>query len=90
MYDQFGFFSNLWLFLTGVNLSIGEIWEVMDVIRTINSVLIIQGREKNAMLYRSPASIALNYPLALMKSEQTTTATILIWDSTRRGKSTIE
>jgi anaerobic magnesium-protoporphyrin IX monomethyl ester cyclase len=62
MYDEFGFFRNLYLFKTGVRLSPGEIWEVMNTIATCHSLVVLFGRDKMTMNYRPPAAIELYYP----------------------------
>jgi anaerobic magnesium-protoporphyrin IX monomethyl ester cyclase len=62
MYDEFGFFRNLYLFKTGVRLSPGEIWEVMNTIATCHSLIVLFGRDKMTMNYRPPAAIELYYP----------------------------
>jgi radical SAM superfamily enzyme YgiQ (UPF0313 family) len=78
MYDDFGFFRNLYLFRTGVQLSPEEIWEVMDVIRTIHSLIVLFGRNKSSMLYRSPGPIDAHYPLPIMESKREGVANLLI------------
>jgi radical SAM superfamily enzyme YgiQ (UPF0313 family) len=62
MYDEFGFFRDLYLFWTGVRLSPDEIWEVMDVIYTTHSLIVLSGRSKEALTYRPPTAIEINYP----------------------------
>jgi anaerobic magnesium-protoporphyrin IX monomethyl ester cyclase len=85
MYDEFGFFRNLYLFKSGVHLSPEEIWEVMDIIYTTHSLIALTGRAKEAMLYRPPAPIELNYPREAISSLEGS-ARPLIWAPEVREK----
>ncbi|TQV78575.1 B12-binding domain-containing radical SAM protein [Denitrobaculum tricleocarpae] len=64
MYNEFGFFRNLYLFSTGNRLEVDEVWEVMDVIDTLTSVLVLRGHDRTAIRARPPAPIEINFPRA--------------------------
>lgn len=85
MYDDSGFFRNLYLFKSGVHLSPREIWEVIDVIYTIHSLIALTGRAKETMIYRPPAPIELNYPRQALNNFLEGSAGLLTWSQTQRG-----
>lgn len=78
MYDEFGFFRNLYLFKSGVHLYPKEIWEVMDIIYTTHSLVVLSGRPKEAMAYRPPTPIEINYPRETFDAREGS-ASSLIW-----------
>ncbi len=89
MYDDFGFFRNLYLFTSGVQLSPEEIWEVMDVIYTTHSLLVLSGRPKGTMAYRPPAPIELNFPRSLYEGQEkkgVAPGAQLVWTQSMRQK----
>lgn len=83
MYDEFGFFRNLYLFRTGVKLSPEDIWEVMDAIRTAHSLLCFAGRHKDSMRYRDPAPVGRNFPPVSLRLGESSSES-LIWDREAR------
>ncbi len=83
MYDEFGFFRNLYLFRTAVNLTPEEIWEVMDVIYTSHSLIVMSGRPHEALHYRPPAPIEINYPPERLAATEGS-ANPLIWTRDKR------
>lgn len=84
MYDEFGFFRNLYLFRTGVHLSVEEIQDVIDAISTAHSLIVLSGRAKGSMAYRLPAPIQLYYPSAALKDRSASSK--LIWEPRAREK----
>lgn len=62
MYNEFGFFRNLYLFTTGNQLSPDEVWEVVDVIETLRSLFLLNGHDQAAIRTRPPAPIEINFP----------------------------
>lgn len=62
MYNEFGFFRNLYLFNTGNRLTPDEIWEVMDVIETLASLFVLNGCDRAAIRAKAPAPIEINFP----------------------------
>lgn len=62
MYDDFGFFSNYYLFTSGVRLSPRDVWDVMDAIATTHSLIVLAGRRRGTLSYREPAAVELNFP----------------------------
>lgn len=83
MYDEFGFFRNLYLFRTGVHLSIEEIRDVVDAICTAHSLVVLAGRSKGSMAYRLPAPIQICYSPAALKDRSASSK--LIWSSLVRN-----
>lgn len=77
MYDEFGFFRNLYLFKTGVKLSLEEIQEAVDAICTAHSLIVLSGRSKGSMAYRLPAPIQIYYPPAALQERSASSK--LIW-----------
>jgi anaerobic magnesium-protoporphyrin IX monomethyl ester cyclase len=77
MYDEFGFFRNLYLFRTGVHLTIEEIQDAIDAISTAHSLIVLAGRSKGSMAYRLPAQIQLYYSPAALKDRSASSK--LIW-----------
>ncbi|MEP0337932.1 MAG: radical SAM protein [Alphaproteobacteria bacterium] len=54
MYDDFGFFSNKHLFRAGVPLTLGEIKELSDVIRQLNTALLVTSGRDDIIQFASP------------------------------------
>ncbi len=79
MYNEFGFFRNLHLFRSGVRLSPAEVWEVMDLIQTMHSLVVLAGRPRSTMVYRPPAPIELHFPRITLKA-RTGSSTPLVWN----------
>jgi radical SAM superfamily enzyme YgiQ (UPF0313 family) len=77
MYDEFGFFRNLYLFRTGVHLPIEEIQDVIDAICTVHSLMVLSGRSKGSMAYRLPAPIQIYYSPAALQERSASNK--LIW-----------
>lgn len=68
MYDDFGFFRNLYLFRTGCRLTPREIWEVSDVAKQLHAVSRITGPTKTEIEYHVPPSIASRFPRDFLES----------------------
>jgi anaerobic magnesium-protoporphyrin IX monomethyl ester cyclase len=77
MYDEFGFFRNLYLFRTGVHLPIEEIQDVIDAICTVHSLMVLSRRSKGSMAYRLPAPIQIYYSPAALQERSASNK--LIW-----------
>jgi radical SAM superfamily enzyme YgiQ (UPF0313 family) len=88
MYDEFGFFRNLYLFRTGVHLPIEEIQDAIDAISTAHSLIVLSGRTKGSMAYRLPAPIQLYYPPAALKDRSASRK--LIWSPQVREKEVVK
>lgn len=61
-YDDFGFFKNLYLFRTGVNLTPDEIYEVSDMVSPVVAMSSIHKQEKRMVEYAFPEPISMFYP----------------------------
>ncbi len=62
MYDDFGFFRNLYLFRTGCQLTPEEIWEVSEMAMQLNMVSRIVGEEGTEIEYHYPAAVVTSFP----------------------------
>ena len=78
MYDEFGFFRNLYLFKTGVGLAAEEMWDIMDIISTTKGLLRVAREHEHAIQSSSPTPMALNFPLPALGAQEDS-ATPLVW-----------
>jgi radical SAM superfamily enzyme YgiQ (UPF0313 family) len=62
MYDDFGFFRNLYLFRTGCELTPQEIWEVSEMALQLHAVSRIAGNDGPEIEYHVPPPIATSFP----------------------------
>jgi radical SAM superfamily enzyme YgiQ (UPF0313 family) len=62
MYDDYGFFRDLYLFRTGVKLSPGEIWHISSLAHALKRVSQVQTPEKNKVQFGLPWPIAKYFP----------------------------
>jgi anaerobic magnesium-protoporphyrin IX monomethyl ester cyclase len=70
MYDEFGFFRNLYLFRSGVKLTPNEIYEIADIVGQLRGLSFM--RDRRSMIEHSmPAPIATAFPRDLL-DERTT------------------
>ena len=68
-YDNFGFFKNLYLFRSGVNLTLDEIHEVSDIVTPLMIMSNIHSPEKRMLEYAYPEPISLFYPRMAHENE---------------------
>jgi anaerobic magnesium-protoporphyrin IX monomethyl ester cyclase len=61
-YDDYGFFRNLYLFRTGVQLTPDEIFEISEIMSAITKLSQIHTPEKRMVEYSNPEPISTYYP----------------------------
>lgn len=66
MYNEFGFFRNLYLFRTGVKLTPAEIWEISGMITALQNMASVRYPDKTMVEYGHPEPISLYYPEEVM------------------------
>lgn len=64
MYDDYGFFRNLYLFRSGVRLEPREIWELSEILDKLSFVARVPYRTEHMIEYAIPDPIACYFPLA--------------------------
>ena len=69
MYDEFGFFRNLYLFRTGVKLSPKEIYEITDLIEPVIKFTRLAYPEKSMVDYAFPEPIGVHFPRRTLSSD---------------------
>ena len=62
MYDNFGYFRNLYLFRSANNLKPSEIWEISRLIQTLKVLSSLAYPKKQMIEHSLPLSIYENYP----------------------------
>jgi radical SAM superfamily enzyme YgiQ (UPF0313 family) len=66
MYDNYGFFRDLYLFRTGVQLTPAEIWNISHVVSGLQSLAKFRYPEKVMVEYGHPEPIGLFFPEDIM------------------------
>ena len=69
MYNDYGFFRDLYLFRTGVKLSPKEIWEISSSVTALQTLAEMRNPEKVMVEYGHPEPIGLYYPEAIMAQQ---------------------
>ncbi|MFF0343418.1 B12-binding domain-containing radical SAM protein [Kribbella sp. NPDC004875] len=67
MYDEFGFFRNLYLFRSGVRLTPEEIWDVSRQVRALMYLSRARNPERVMIEYGHPEPISLYFPEDLVR-----------------------
>lgn len=67
MYDNYGFFRDLYLFRSAVKLSPQEIWDLSYSVTALQNLARLRNPEKSMIEYGHPQPIGLYYPEAIMK-----------------------
>ena len=67
MYNNYGFFRDLYLFRSAVKLSPEEIWDLSYSVTALQNLATLRNPEKSMIEYGHPPSIGLHYPEAVMK-----------------------
>jgi radical SAM superfamily enzyme YgiQ (UPF0313 family) len=70
MYNDYGFFRDLYLFRTGVKLSPGEIWHISNLAHALMRVSQVQTPEKNKVEFGLPWVIGKYFPEELRRDLQ--------------------
>jgi anaerobic magnesium-protoporphyrin IX monomethyl ester cyclase len=66
MYNNYGFFRDLYLFRSGVKLSPAEIWEISGMVTVLQSMARMQYPDRSMVEYGHPEPIGLYYPREVM------------------------
>jgi len=66
MYNNYGFFRDLYLFRSGVRLTPEEIWQVSNTVTTLQKMAKMQYPDRTMVEYGHPEPIGLYYPLEVM------------------------
>jgi anaerobic magnesium-protoporphyrin IX monomethyl ester cyclase len=66
MYNNYGFFRDLYLFRSGVKLSPEEIWEISGMVTALQSLARMQYPDRTMVEYGHPEPIGLYYPQEVM------------------------
>ncbi len=67
MYDDYGFFRNLYLFRSGVKLSPSDIWDLSYSVTALQRLAEFRNPEKIMVEYGHPEPISLYFPEEVMK-----------------------
>lgn len=70
MYNNFGFFRDLYLFRVGVKLSPAEIWEISTMVSGLQMIAKLQYGERPMVEYGHPEPIGLFYPKEVMNASR--------------------
>ena len=62
MYDDYGFFRDLYLFRTSCRLSPREIYEIADIADQLRWLSELKGRKRPSIVHHFPSPIAHNFP----------------------------
>jgi radical SAM superfamily enzyme YgiQ (UPF0313 family) len=76
MYNEFGFFRNLYLFSTGVHLSPRDIWEVGEVVDELKLVARLRDPDRRMIEFSFPLPIYQNFPRELCDDQNTGLASL--------------
>lgn len=68
MYDKYGFFKNLYLFRTGVNLMPTEIWEINDMVKQLSWLASLRYKQK-MIFHAMPPQISEQFPRNILGDE---------------------
>ncbi|GEM_PF-1600358 len=71
MYDNYGFFRDLYLFRTGVNLTPQEIWELVDMMAQLKLVADYYYPHQEVIRYGVPQPIITYFPRDFLSEEDT-------------------
>jgi anaerobic magnesium-protoporphyrin IX monomethyl ester cyclase len=66
MYNNYGFFRDLYLFRSGVRLTPDEIWQVSNTVATLQKMAKMQYPDRTMVEYGHPEPIGLYYPQEVM------------------------
>jgi anaerobic magnesium-protoporphyrin IX monomethyl ester cyclase len=66
MYNNYGFFRDLYLFRSGVRLSLQEVWEISDMVTALQRLARMRYPDRTMVEYGHPEPIGLYYPQELM------------------------
>lgn len=66
MYNEYGFFRNLYLFRSGVKLTPTEVWEISGLVTSLQNMARMQYPDKTMVEYGHPEPIGLYYPEEVM------------------------
>lgn len=66
MYNDYGFFRNLYLFRSGVKLSPREVWEISDMVTALQKLSKLRYPDRRMVEYGHPEPIGLYYPQEVM------------------------
>jgi anaerobic magnesium-protoporphyrin IX monomethyl ester cyclase len=69
MYNDFGFFRDIYLFRTGVKLSPREIWEINDLVDTVRTLSGARHPHRSMIDYSHPSAISLFFPQELVNRQ---------------------
>ncbi|MGW2313612.1 B12-binding domain-containing radical SAM protein [Actinomadura luteofluorescens] len=67
MYDEFGFFRDLYLFRSGVRLTPEEIWEIGDLVEQLKAVALIRTPGRRMIEFAFPQAIHDFYPRTVLR-----------------------
>lgn len=76
MYDEYGFFGNLYLFRSGVNLHPDEIYQVSDKVASLLTLARARYPDVNMVEYAFPEPVAKYYPRLLRSFNDTGLASL--------------
>ncbi|GHG78967.1 hypothetical protein GCM10018779_59430 [Streptomyces griseocarneus] len=68
MYNEFGFFRNLYLFRTGVRLSPDEFYEVAQMVEALQRATRVRHPDRRMVEFTFPSAIATYFPVGVMNS----------------------
>jgi radical SAM superfamily enzyme YgiQ (UPF0313 family) len=69
MYDDYGFFRNLYLFRTSCRLSPKEIYEIADMTDQLRALAELSGRERPSIVHHFPTPISEGFPKTMLDVE---------------------
>ena len=69
MYDNYGFFRDLYLFRTGVKLTPAEVWNISHTVAALQSLATFRYPNKVMVEYGHPEPIGLYFPEEMMTSK---------------------
>jgi radical SAM superfamily enzyme YgiQ (UPF0313 family) len=69
MYDQYGFFRDLYLFRTGVHLKPTEIWEIDDLVKQLIWLANYRYSNRPMIHYEMPPQIEKGFPRSILSEE---------------------
>lgn len=69
MYDEYGFFRNLYLFRAGVAISPADIWDITDILEKLLLVTRVQYRAERMIEFALPDPIGMYFPLQSLASD---------------------
>lgn len=71
MYDDYGFFRNLYLFRAGVAIAPADIWDITDMLDKLLFVTKVHYKEERMMEFALPDPIASFFPLQNLAPDET-------------------